>query len=569
MKANESFEEKASLSSYMPYEDYSSLENIPKEINNFNTPINNEIQNFKHSIFDSKFININNSNCQISKSISDNINNSYEEKESPKFINYFSHSNYSNYLLNILKKSFFENGQKLWSQIGEENKSMNQYSKLSNNDIIWNTNKIRNINNINKFQDFNMKENMIKENNGILNNLTQNLNDINNNQMLDYNNNNKMNGYINYASNNISLNCYPKQFIFNSNNLKYAYNPNENKEEEKNNENLNFGNNKKFFDINEEENFDNFKKFCENLKIPLSNYICSLKGSKRISKYLNRYCDKKINYLIEKLYMNFERIICNKYGNYFFQKLYIKSQKQYRIKILNLIKDYFITVSKNEIGAIVIQRIIEVIESNEERNKIINYINGYELEMSLDKEGTHLIQSIIETFPENERQNLTNVICISKNIKKLLKDKNGVNIIKRLIEHNKNSSNRNKLKQALLHSSIFKILNSYNGSYIIYYLIKNWGIDSGIIFIKILISNFEFFANNKQSAILIYKIISFCRDNLLIYLHNNAIVNNFYNYKEFIILKILTLLIYRLNNSNGEGKILYEKVKLFLNSIKD
>ena len=387
--------------------------------------------------------------------------------------------------------------------------------------------------------------------------------------MLDYNNNNKMNGYINYASNNISLNCYPKQFIFNSNNLKYAYNPNENKEEEKNNENLNFGNNKKFFDINEEENFDNFKKFCENLKIPLSNYICSLKGSKRISKYLNRYCDKKINYLIEQLYMNFERIICNKYGNYFFQKLYIKSQKQYRIKILNLIKDYFITVSKNEIGAIVIQRIIEVIESNEERNKIINYINGYELEMSLDKEGTHLIQSIIETFPENERQNLTNVICISKNIKKLLKDKNGVNIIKRLIEHNKNSSNRNKLKQALLHSSIFKILNSYNGSYIIYYLIKNWGIDSGIIFIKILISNFEFFANNKQSAILIYKIISFCRDNLLIYLHNNASVNNFYNYKEFIILKILTLLIYRLNNSNGEGKILYEKVKLFLNSIKD
>ena len=173
MKANESFGEKASLSSSMPYEDYSSLENIPKEINNFNTPINNEIQNFEHSIFDSKFININNSNYQISKSISDNINNSYEEKESPKFINYFSHSNYSNYLLNILKTSFFENGQKLWSQIGEENKSMNQYSKLSNNDIIWNTNKIRNINNINKFQDFNMKENMIKENNGILNNLTQ------------------------------------------------------------------------------------------------------------------------------------------------------------------------------------------------------------------------------------------------------------------------------------------------------------------------------------------------------------------------------------------------------------
>ena len=517
MKTNESFEEKASLSSSMFNKDYLSLENIPKEINNLNTPINKTFQNFDQSIFNSNNSNQKNSMSHLNESISNKTIDAFEEIEPFNYINFFPNSKSSNNFLETPKKSFFENGKKFWSQNGEEKKSMNQDSKTGINDIILNSNEIRDINDINKFQDFNMKEDMIKRNNGILNNLAQNLNDINNikkNLNIIINNN-----FINI---NISLN-----------NIDYIK--------------------------QEEENFVSFKNFCEKLNITLFDYICSKEGNKIISNFLNQHCDVIIHYLIKELNNNFELIICNKYGNYFFQNLYIKSQRHYRIKILNLIKDYFITVSKNEIGVIAIQRIIEVMESDEERNKIINYIKGNELEMSLDNEGTHLIQNIIQNFPEKERQNLTKILC--KNIKKLLKNKNGVHVIKRLIEYNKKSFSRNKLIKAL-HSNIDKILNESNGCYIIFYLIKKWGIDSGIIFIKILISNFEFFANNEQSAILIYRIISICNDNILLYLRINPNINNLYKFNEYIILRILSLLISKINNNNGVRKILFEKVKL-------
>lgn len=168
--------------------------------------------------------------------------------------------------------------------------------------------------------------------------------------------------------------------------------------------------------------------------------------------------------------------------------------------------NYFIAISKNKIGVHIIQNIIGVMQTNEERKIIIQYLEGYELELSLDKEGTHLIQNIIENLEEKERQNLTNVLCTSKNIKKLLKSIHGFHIIKRLIEHNKNIFNKNKLIQ-VLYLNFNIILKNSKGCFIINYLIKKWGINSGIIIINELISNFEYFYNNKQSAILINKII--------------------------------------------------------------
>ena len=585
MKTNESFSEKVSLSSSMLNEDCLSLGNFPKEINNFTAPIQEKIQNFKHSIFDSNFSNQNNSNSQIIKAISSKTINAYEEKKNQEPFNYFSYEKSSNDVLKINKKLFFENGQKLWSQIGTANKSMNQYSKNGINGVIWNTNEIKDINDINEFQDLKIKEDMNNGNNGTLNDFTQNLNDLINKKMFNDKNNKNINGRINCAliqisqeknelikgisdiKNNSTIFKLENKVINNYisiNNFNYIKNSSEISENQKNNENSNFEN-YIFYDLEEKENFINFKILCENLTMSLIDYICSKQGSKKISKCLNQYSEPKIHYLIEQLYMDFELIICNKYGNYFFQKLYIKSQKSYRIKILNLIKDCFFTVSKDETGVLAIQQIIEVMVSDEERNKIINYIYGNELEMSLDKEGTHLIQRIIENFPEKDRQDLTNVLCTSSSVKKLLKNINGVHIIKRLIEQNKNSFNRNKLIQAL-YSNINKIINTSYGCYIIYYLIKKWGINSGIIFINVLIYNFEFYANNKQSAILIYKVISICKDNLLLYLHDNVNFNKVYNCNEFIILKILILLFLKLNIYNEVGKVLFDKVKLLLTS---
>ena len=558
MKTSESFEEKVFLPSSILKKDYSSLENFPIEENNFSTLINTEVQNFKLAFFDSNHSSQDNSISQLKESMPKKIIDAYGEIEASNLLNFFSNSKSPNTFSENPKKPFFENGQKLWSQFGEEKKSMNQNSKIGIDGIIWNSNEIEDINDINEFQDFIIKKDLNKENNGILNDLTKNLNDINNNVIfIDKNKNNKnINGKINYELiNDINNTKNNSNFLMINNNFINNY-ISLNNPSRINIFNINIIN--YYENMNEVENFLNFKNFFEKLNI---DYICTKEGNNIISNFLDQHSQEIIDYLINELNIYFERIICDKYGNYFFQKLYKKSQKQYRIKILNIIKDYFITVSKNEIGVLAIQGIIKAMITFEERNKIMNYIKGYELELSLDKEGTHLMQSIIENFHEKDRQNLTKVLYMPKNIKKLLRNKNGVYILKRLIEYNKNNFNRNKLIQTL-HSNIDNILETSNGCYIIYYLIKKWGINSGFIFIKKLISNFEFFANIKQSSFLIYKISSLCKDNLLLYLQINPNVNILNNFNEYIILKILVLLILKLNNCNGVGKILFDKIKL-------
>ena len=81
MKTKESFEEKSLLPSLLLNEDYSSQENILKELNNFNTQKKEEIQNFEHSFFDSNFSNQNNSISELNESISSKTNNVYKKKK--------------------------------------------------------------------------------------------------------------------------------------------------------------------------------------------------------------------------------------------------------------------------------------------------------------------------------------------------------------------------------------------------------------------------------------------------------------------------------------------------------
>ena len=151
------------------------------------------------------------------------------------------------------KKSFIENGQKLWSQIGKEKKGTNKCSKIGINDIIWNTNEIKDINDINEFPEFKIKKDTDNENNSILNDFTQNLNDINNNEIFNDKNNKNINGRINYTLTPTSqeLNTPSKINSFNIYNINYYENKNE---------------------------AQVFLNFCEKINMPLSDYICTKEG---------------------------------------------------------------------------------------------------------------------------------------------------------------------------------------------------------------------------------------------------------------------------------------------------
>ena len=318
-----------------------------------------------------------------------------------------------------------------------------------------------------------------------------------------------------------------------------------------------------------DKDFQDFKRFCEKIKTSLPDYICSKGGSRNIQKYINQFHPLKIKYLIKKLYLNFEKIICDKFGNYFFQKLYGISTKKYRKKILYCIKDFFVTVSKDEIGVHAIQRMIEEMKTEAEKNLVINFIKGKELEMSLNKEGTHIIQKIIQIFAENERQNLTAALCVPNNIEKLLEDLNGVYVIKRMISFIQDINNKRELIEAL-YTNIHLILKTSNGCYIIYYLLEQWGIDIGINFVNILISNIETFSENKYTTDLIYKILLICTKRYTFdEYHNDINISTIHSYNnELMILKTFKELLFDPNKlskvyPNKYGKYLISKILSF------
>ena len=313
---------------------------------------------------------------------------------------------------------------------------------------------------------------------------------------------------------------------------------------------------------------NDFNYFCQSLKPSLVDYICSKDAKKIIQQQLNFHKSLKIKLLLKKIFPFFEKIICDKYGNYFFQKMYIISPKKLRLKTLNYIKNYFVTVSKDEIGVYAIQKIIEEAQTYEEKKLIMEFIKEKEMEMALDKEGTHIIQKIIQIFLEDERQSLTDVFLIQNNLEKLLQNSDGINVIKRIISFTNEKSNKMKLLEGLS-TNIFELLKSSNGSCIIYYIIEYWGIDIGINIVNILIYYFEAFATNKYSSNLIYKIIKLCVNKcdiskLYIKTYNN--LSNVIYLNEFNILKTFKMLLFEHNRiinicENKYAKNLILKIK--------
>ena len=506
------------------------------------------------------------------------------------------------------------------------NNFTNNFSNINNNNFINYKNNINNIKNeeisiknISSFFEVNKQSSKISDipfeeqkslidfkndfNNHFINiNIGYNNNMSNINCM---NNNNKKNIFItNYNSSSSGKDTFPKSLsnldkenvnIFNTNlnnnylnifNNVYKYSSfhilTPNFEEEKNSENnpnyknnINSNNKKTESPFQSKENkekiINEFKLFCEGLKPNLIDYICSKEGSKIIQYHLNFYKSLKIKYLIKKIFPYFQKIICDKYGNYFFQKLYIISCKKQRLKILNYIKNIFVTASKDETGVYVIQRIIEETQSEEEKKIIMENIKGNEIEMSLNKEGTHIIQKIIQIFSEKEIEDLINILCSQNNIEKLLEDSNGINVIKRMINYIKEKSNKMKLIK-VLYCNIYQILKSQNGSNIIFYLLDQWGLDIGIDIINILLKNFEAFASNKYSAKLIYKILNICMNKcLLLFCYNSNNNSNINNSNEFIILNNLKKILFEPNKiinlyGNKYAKFLIGKIRSLLTS---
>lgn len=516
-----------------------------------------------------------NNNNLLLNGFNDGINilqsGKFSEMNANPNITFMKNSSFPSYIsMNEMNENNESINHILFNNIKNDfNDNIKSFNSVNN---INNTKNLGNINNVifnNNFNNFNISSLDEKKLQNILTNLNNfNINDINNNDILNkinniniYNNINELNDNVEDIKDELALEeNYSIYKLFSLKDIK-----NKNGKKQKKKKNILFHN-----ESNKEKDIRDFKRFCNGLKYPLPDYICSQVGSRIMQKYLSRFPPFIITNLIEKISLYFEKIMCDVYGNYFFQKLYSISSDEQRRMILNYMKDIFVTVSENSAGAHVSQTIIELSESKEEKDIIMDYIKDHEMELSLHPEGTHVLQKIIQIFSENERQSLTDALCTQINIFTLCQDLKGISVIKRLISFNKDKMNRMKLVDSFF-PNILPIAHSSSGSYIIQYLIEQWGIDICLKLINFTILNFEIFAVNKHSFNLINKIILICfKRNSIIRSFNNVNNINIMNCNEIIIINALKRIILEPNKivnvyKNKYGKALVLKIRKLYN----
>jgi hypothetical protein len=521
------------------------------ELNN-NYNINNiNIINNKNSF--PSFININNINGQ------NNINNNlYNKSQTNKnILDINNNKNINNFIFNNINME--------GNYYSKNIKNINNYNNINIGNIIQTINpNYNNMNvgisneNINNFisTDFNQ---ILAKTNTISNNEVNKIYSLLLNKMNEENNLNDSDLNLKkIKSNNFS--SFVGEKNDNAKNGKTSIKINKN-----NYKNKNGTINKENMKIKE---IRDFKNFCDGLNCSLPEYICSQTGSRLMQKYLYYFPTFVITNLIEKIYMDLEKIMCDIYGNYFCQKLYIISSTEQRRMILNSMKDIFVRVSKTSSGAHVAQSIIEESLTKEEKKIIMDYIKGHEMEMALHQEGTHVLQKVIQIFPESERQSLTDVLCNYLNVSILCRDIKGISVIKRLISFNTEKMNKLKLVESF-YVNCLEISKSSSGSYIMQYLIEQWGIDISLKLVYVCITNFEAFATCRHSANLIDKIILIClkKYSFITYFGSNDNINYINN--EIIIINALKSIILEPNKilnvyKNKYGKTLVIKIrKLF------
>ena len=452
--------------------------------------------------------------------------------------------------------------------------SFNTTTDTNNNNAIYLNN---NLNNNNSFLKNNDNQNLLSMQKLFLNlnpytaSLMRN-NDKNMNHIL-YNNNFHLNNhnqkFFNYL-NNIYLNNFKLIPTFNTNNLvnqqpkkshstkgfhnlsgNFGFNEknininnNQNIEANISNDNLSYssiGSNKvqikkkrtSLFQngCNKEKDLRDFKRFCDGLKIPMPEYICTQIGSRIMQKYLKKFPSDIRTILIKKISKYFDKLMCDTYGNYFCQKLYYISELEQRIIILNSLKNIFLKISKNACGAHVAQFIIGESKSKEEKTIIIEYISNHELELSFDPEGTHVLQKILCCFPENERQNINDILCRPDNLKTLCQDSKGMCIMKKLILNTENISNKTKIINGV-YNHFIEIAQNPFGNYIIQYIFEEWDINIYFNLIKICIDNSLLLSTQKYSSNIILKITNlYCNINNINYKYVQQIKTLFFDPK--------------------------------------
>lgn len=102
----------------------------------------------------------------------------------------------------------------------------------------------------------------------------------------------------------------------------------------------------------------------------------------------------------------------DQYGNYFCQKLLHNASPDQRIKILKALSKDFVNVSCDDVGTHPMQRLVEMVNQEEERQTIVDAIKDDIVELAFHPKGNYVLLAIIQILkPEKLQTLLEPILC--------------------------------------------------------------------------------------------------------------------------------------------------------------
>lgn len=231
---------------------------------------------------------------------------------------------------------------------------------------------------------------------------------------------------------------------------------------------------------------EEFEEHIKNLKISLEKFLCTKKGVKDMIKLIEKYPSECVTITIDMLNTNLITIMKDCSGNYFCQKLIQHSNPTQIYKIIDYIKESFVSIAEDYQGTHVLQALIQKITNEKEEMLILNSIKGKEIEMAFHGNASHVLQKIMAKINEPKRIRINEIVL--SNFNRLSIDSSGVCILKIFIYYSITPYIRDKIIN-IIENNCIKMSNDPFGNYIIQDAFNKWGLISCKYIVSKLIKN--------------------------------------------------------------------------------
>lgn len=228
------------------------------------------------------------------------------------------------------------------------------------------------------------------------------------------------------------------------------------------------------------------------------------------------------NDIFDALEKDLLTLSCGSFGNYLLQKLLSVIDFERINRFVDIVSPFFVQVSVSSHGTRVIQKLLDIIQSDINLvNKITMAINNNLLEITMDANSNHIVQKYVTVvpFPLNApiyENIMNNFLLISK-------DKYGCCMMQKCIECGTNEQQRRLIVLSLQNSPL--LITDQYGNYVLQYVVKLENQECISTIINLILTNLQKYCCQKFSSNVIEKCIErACPDlqNLLI----NAIIQN-------------------------------------------